>query len=90
MEAGKAPLAPPTRTGFGTRLIDMNIKHELGGSIVRTTDGGWTWQVVAKDRAARGGNTSTREVAFMVRSGGGGGSGGSGRTQSSIMRVRTR
>ena len=43
------------------------------------TDGGWNWQVVAKDNAARGGNTSTTGwVAFTVGTGGGGGSGGTG------------
>ena len=43
------------------------------------TDGDWNWQVVAKDNAARGGNTSTTEwVAFTVAAGGGGGSGGTG------------
>ena len=42
------------------------------------TDGDWDWQVVAKDNAARGGNTSTASVAFKVSTGGGGGSGGTG------------
>ena len=43
------------------------------------TDGDWTWQVVAKDNAARGGNTSsTASVAFKVNTGGGGGGGGGG------------
>ena len=42
------------------------------------TDGDWMWQVVAKDNAARGGNTSTASVAFKVKTGGGGGGGGSG------------
>ncbi len=36
------------------------------------TDGDWDWQVVAKDNAARGGNTSTTGwVAFTVGTGGG-------------------
>ncbi|MET0165749.1 MAG: hypothetical protein ABW318_12215 [Vicinamibacterales bacterium] len=43
------------------------------------TDGDWNWQVVAKDNAARGGNTSTTAwVAFTVATVGGGGSGGTG------------
>jgi two-component sensor histidine kinase len=28
-------IQPPAKTGFGTKLIDMNIKHELGGEIRR-------------------------------------------------------
>ncbi|MFQ8431561.1 CHASE domain-containing protein [Amaricoccus sp. W119] len=34
-ERAVAPVAQPERTGFGTRLIDMNIRHELGGEIER-------------------------------------------------------
>lgn len=34
-ERATVPVAPPDRTGFGTRLIDMNIRHELGGEIER-------------------------------------------------------
>lgn len=30
------PVEPPTRLGFGTRLIDMNITRELGGEIERS------------------------------------------------------
>jgi hypothetical protein len=41
------------------------------------TDGPWTWYVVAKDNAARGGNTATSpEQAFTVGGAGGGGGGG--------------
>ncbi|MEZ5840786.1 MAG: sensor histidine kinase [Hyphomicrobiales bacterium] len=29
------PIAPPTKRGFGSRLIDANIRGELGGSIER-------------------------------------------------------
>jgi CHASE1-domain containing sensor protein len=35
-ETGQPTIVPPTRIGFGTRLIDINIKHELGGRIERT------------------------------------------------------
>jgi len=41
------------------------------------TDGDWMWQVVAKDNAVKGGNTSTTAwVAFKVGTGGGSGGGG--------------
>ena len=41
------------------------------------TDGDWAWQVVAKDSAAKGGNTSTTAwAAFKVNTAGGGGGGG--------------
>ncbi|SMC40183.1 sensor domain CHASE1-containing protein [Fulvimarina manganoxydans] len=33
--ATSSPMSEPTRKGFGTRLIDMNIERELGGSIER-------------------------------------------------------
>lgn len=34
-EAGHTGMAPPEKTGFGTRLIDMTIERELGGTIRR-------------------------------------------------------
>lgn len=34
-ERARAPVETPRRTGFGTRLIDMNIVQELGGEIER-------------------------------------------------------
>lgn len=34
-ETGKAKLEAPSKTGFGTRLIDMNITRELRGTIER-------------------------------------------------------
>jgi two-component sensor histidine kinase len=34
-EASRSSIAAPSRTGFGTKLIDMNIKRELGGTISR-------------------------------------------------------
>lgn len=34
VETGKA-VVPPEKTGFGTRLIEMNVERELGGSITR-------------------------------------------------------
>jgi len=38
------------------------------------TDGDWSWWVVAKDNAKKGGNTRTSdEVSFTVKTGGGGG-----------------
>ena len=38
------------------------------------TDGGWSWRVVAKDTAKKGGNTATTSyVSFTVYTGGGGG-----------------
>ena len=41
------------------------------------TDGNWSWQVVAKDTAKRGGNTGTSaNPPFTVATGGGGGGGG--------------
>ena len=35
-ERAAKPVEPPTRLGFGTRLIDMNITRELGGEIERS------------------------------------------------------
>jgi len=55
-----------------------------GGDSWQTTlqgfsDGNWSWQVVAKDTAKKGGNTATSSaVNFTVGSGGSGGGGGSG------------
>ena len=34
-ETSNVPVAPPEKPGFGTRLIDMNITRELGGTILR-------------------------------------------------------
>ena len=34
-EISSAPVAPPEKAGFGTKLIDMNITRELRGEIVR-------------------------------------------------------
>jgi CHASE1-domain containing sensor protein/two-component sensor histidine kinase len=34
-ESGQSDLQPPERTGFGTKLIDMNITRELNGTIER-------------------------------------------------------
>jgi two-component sensor histidine kinase len=34
-ESGQTNLAAPTRIGFGTKLIDMNITRELNGTIER-------------------------------------------------------
>ena len=34
-EASVEPLADPDETSFGTKLIDMSIKSELGGRIAR-------------------------------------------------------
>ncbi len=34
-ETSSAPVVRPEKTGFGTKLIDMNITRELGGEIVR-------------------------------------------------------
>ena len=34
-EASSTPIAVPEKTGFGTKLIDMNITRELGGTIER-------------------------------------------------------
>ena len=31
----KKPEAPPEKTGFGTKLIDLNVTRELGGTIQR-------------------------------------------------------
>ena len=43
------------------------------------TDGNWSWWVVAKDTAKKGGNSATEgPVIFTVDTGGGGGGGGSG------------
>lgn len=35
LEAGQTAMEAPTKTGFGTKLIDMNITRELGGAIHR-------------------------------------------------------
>jgi CHASE1-domain containing sensor protein/two-component sensor histidine kinase len=37
-ESGGRPVKPPEKPGFGTRLIDMNIRRELGGTIDRSYD----------------------------------------------------
>ncbi|WP_240540121.1 sensor histidine kinase [Salinarimonas soli] len=37
-EAGGAPVAPPARAGFGSRLIERTIRGELQGTIERTFD----------------------------------------------------
>src|SRR4029450_8245356 len=34
-ERGRSGFSAPSKTGFGTKLIDMNITRELGGTIVR-------------------------------------------------------
>ncbi len=34
-ERARVPVKPPSREGFGTRLIDLNILHELDGAIER-------------------------------------------------------
>ncbi len=34
-ESGRNGLEPPSKTGFGTKLIDLNITRELGGTIER-------------------------------------------------------
>ena len=34
-EAETSIVEPPAKTGFGTKLIDMNITRELGGTIMR-------------------------------------------------------
>lgn len=31
-ETGGPPVSPPTRTGFGTRLIERSLAHDLGGA----------------------------------------------------------
>ncbi len=35
LERTETPAEAPAKTGFGTKLIDMNVERELGGSIVR-------------------------------------------------------
>lgn len=35
VEHSSTPIKPPTRTGFGTKLIDRNIERELYGTITR-------------------------------------------------------
>ncbi|MEP9372907.1 CHASE domain-containing protein [Mesorhizobium sp. KR1-2] len=35
VEQSSTPVIPPTRTGFGTKLIDRNIERELYGTIAR-------------------------------------------------------
>ncbi|MDW6022040.1 CHASE domain-containing protein [Mesorhizobium sp. BAC0120] len=39
MESGQSAVPEPSRTGFGTRLIDMNITRELQGTIAREFGG---------------------------------------------------
>jgi len=34
-ETGGPPVAPPSRVGFGTRMIDRIVQHELGGEVAR-------------------------------------------------------
>jgi len=34
-EGGQTGVSPPSKTGFGTRLIDVNVTRELGGTINR-------------------------------------------------------
>ena len=35
LERSSQPISPPSKKGFGTKLIDMNITRELGGTIKR-------------------------------------------------------
>ena len=43
------------------------------------TDGGWSWWVIAKDNASKGGNTKTSQsISFSVSTAGSGGDSGSG------------
>ena len=84
-----------TDAGSGVRSVSFVVKlpsgqtqsftpsHVGGGtwqtSISGFTDGAWSWQVVARDNAARGGNTTTSaSVPFAVDTGSGGGGGGGG------------
>ena len=32
-ERGGPPVDPPTRRGFGSRLIERGLRHELGGNV---------------------------------------------------------
>ena len=57
----------PSNTGGDTWSINLS----------GFTDGDWSWQIVAKDNAKRGGNTATSpDTPFTVSTGGGGGGGG--------------
>lgn len=60
-----------------------NRATNLGGNVWGVNysgfwDGAWTWTVIAKDGAARGGNTSSVTADFTVDTGSGGGGGGGG------------
>ena len=77
----------------GVRSVSVNVRQGSGPvqsfnaargtgdvwsvSLSGFTDGAWSWFVVAKDNAKRGGNTTTSATLnFTVDTGGGGGGGG--------------
>ncbi|MEX6504905.1 CHASE domain-containing protein [Jiella sp. M17.18] len=51
---GAVPQTQPERRGFGTRLIDMSIQSELGGTIERHFEAGGLRVVIAFARRAEG------------------------------------
>jgi len=75
--------------GFTTQSITaVNFGgDQWGRTITGFTEGDWSWHVVAKDNAARGGNISESSAAsFTVGQGtGGGSSGGGGSTDPSVV-----
>lgn len=55
LERTETPAQAPAKTGFGTKLIDMNVERELGGSIVRDFGAdGLRIDIVIPLRARRG------------------------------------
>ncbi len=64
--------------------------HEVWGTTLSgsafTDNSNWTWYVVAKDKAPKGGNSNTSPTAtFSIGSGGGSGGGGSGGGSGSVI-----
>lgn len=69
VESGGPPVAPPTRKGFGTTIIEHSIPYDLGG--VATLDyrpGGLTACFIIPERhLARPGDLSGNRNAFVER-----------------------
>ena len=64
---------------FAASRVDQSDRWEVG--LQGFSDGDWSYQVVAKDGAGKGGNTATSEaIAFKVNTGSGGGGGDTGGT----------
>ena len=63
-ETGGSGVTPPAKPGFGTRLIDMNVMRELGGTIDRSwRDDGVRIEIVVPLATSGHGNGAGRKSA---------------------------